>query len=149
VAAASPECFSPSFQSPGSAPLEIQPITGTITHAPPQPEADNVHGARLIMSSPQATKRKDRLDDSNSNSPPRLPKKRKTDKPAPAVKKQNTKTQKKSAKNEQAIAADVDPEADAGSALASTSSSTVPAAAIGMAKGNAKLPPALRECSQR
>ena len=85
-------------------------------------------------------KHKDRLDDSNGNSPPRLPKKRKTDKPAPAVKKQNTKPQKKSAKNQQAMAADV--EAGAGSAL----SSTVPAAT---AKGNAKLPPALRERSQR
>ena len=103
-------------------PLEIQPITGTITHALSQrPEADNVHGARLMSSSPQAAKRKDQLDDSNSNSPPPLPKKRKMDKPAPAVKEQNTKTQKKSAKNEQATPA------EAGASGASTSSSTAPA----------------------
>lgn len=116
----SPECFSPSLQSPGSAPLEIQPITGTVvTHAPPQPEADNF---QLMPSSRQAMKRKDRLDDSNSNSPPPLPKKRKTDKPA--------------RKNEQAVA---------GSGGASTSTSTVPVAA----KGNAKSLPAPRERSQR
>jgi hypothetical protein len=139
----SPERFSPSLQSSGSAPLEIQPNMGSVTHAPPQPEADNVHGTRLMLSSPQATKRKDRLDDSNSNSPPPLLKKRKTDMPAPAVKKPNTKTQKKSRKNEQAMAG------EAGAGGESTSSSTVPVVTVGVTKDNAKLPPAPRERSQR
>jgi len=130
-----PDHFSLSLQSPGPA-SKNQPITGTITHALPQPEADrdNVHGAGLTPLSPQTAKRKDRLDDSNSSSPP-LPKKRKEDKPAPAMKKQNA---KKSAKSGETMAA--------GASGASTSRSTAPAA---VAKGNAKPPPAPRERSQR
>ena len=123
-----PGHFSP---SPGPA-FETRPVTGTTS---PQPEADNVHGIRLTPSSPQTAKRKDRLDDSNSSSPP-LPKKRKKDKPAPAVKKQNA---KKSAKNVQTMAA------EAGASGASTSRSTAP---VVVAKGNTKPPPAPRERSQ-
>lgn len=126
-----PGHFSP---SPGPA-FKTRPVTGTITHTSPQPEADNVHGIRLTPSSPQTAKRKDRLDDSNSSSPP-LPKKRKKDKPAPAVKKQNA---KKSAKNVQTMAA------EAGASGASTSCSTAP---VAVAKGNTKPPPAPRERSQ-
>ena len=130
-----PDDFSPSLQPPGPV-SETRPVMGTVMHTLPQPEADNVHGARLTLSSPQTAKRKDRVDDSKSSSPP-LPKKRKKDKPAPAVKKQNA---KKSAKNGQTMAV----EAGASGALAS--SSTAPAA---VAKGNAKPLPAPRERSQR
>ena len=72
--------LTPSLQSLGSAPLGIQPITTNVVHAPPQTEPDNLHGTRLMQSSPQSAKRKDRPDNPNSNLLP-LPKKRKKDKP--------------------------------------------------------------------
>jgi hypothetical protein len=70
-----PDHFSPSLQSPGPAPLETDPLrVPSRTHHLSQKQTMSM--VRLTPSSPQAAKRKDRLDDSNSSSPP-LPKKRK------------------------------------------------------------------------